>query len=77
MAQTGGGGGRDLATGAKRTIILMYHSTREGRPKLVEECSTVITARACVDRIITDIAVVDVDDDGFVLRSYAPGWPVD
>ena len=71
------GGGQDLATCAKRTIILMYHNTSEGRPKLVEECSTVITARACVDRIITDIAVVDVDDDGFVLRSYAPGWSVD
>lgn len=71
------GGAPDLATCAKRTVVLMYHTTTEGGPKVVERCTLPLTAVACVDRIITDVAVMDIRDGHIVLREYAPGWDVD
>jgi 3-oxoacid CoA-transferase subunit B len=71
------GGAPDLATCAKRTVVLMYHTTAGGEPKVVERCTLPLTAVACVDRIITDVAVMDVRDGRIVLREYAPGWGVE
>ena len=68
------GGGMDLAVGAKRVIITMEHTTKEGMPKIVKECTYLLTARECVDLIITDLAVIEVTPEGLLLREVAPGW---
>lgn len=67
------GGAMDLATGCRRIIVLMTHETREGESKLVRECTYPLTAPGVVDRVITDLAVLDVADRGFVLVECAPG----
>src|SRR5580700_2820417 len=68
------GGAMDIAAGAKRLIVCMEHTTREGAPKIVKECSYPLTALACVNIIVTDLAVMDVKPEGLVLREIAPGW---
>lgn len=68
------GGGMDLAVGAKRVIIAMEHTTKEGKPKIVKECIYPLTAKECVDLIITDLAVIEVAPQGLLLREVAPGW---
>lgn len=67
------GGAMDLATGARRTLVLTHHVTRTGAPKLLGACTYPLTARAVVDRVITDLAVLDVTGDGFALVELAPG----
>ena len=68
------GGAMDLAVGARRLIVAMEHTTKDGRPRIVRECSYPLTAPRCVDLIVTDLAVVEVGPAGLTLREVAPGW---
>jgi 3-oxoacid CoA-transferase subunit B len=68
------GGGMDLAFNARRVICLTEHTTKDGKPKIVRQTSIPLTAPACVDLIITDLAVIEVTRDGLVLNEIAPGW---
>jgi 3-oxoacid CoA-transferase B subunit len=68
------GGAMDIATGSKNIIVCMEHNTKDGGAKIVHKCSYPLTAIECVDTIVTDLAVIDVEKDGLVLREVAPGW---
>ena len=71
------GGAMDIASGAKKLIVCMEHVTKSGEPKIVRQCTYPLTALACVDTVVTDVAVIDVKPDGLHLREVAPGWTIE
>jgi 3-oxoadipate CoA-transferase beta subunit len=71
------GGAMDIAAGAKKLIVCMEHTTKEGVPKIVRQCTYPLTSLACVDTIVTDLALIDVQPEGLVLREIAPGWDIE
>jgi 3-oxoadipate CoA-transferase beta subunit len=70
------GGAMDLAVGARRVLVMTTHTTRDGRPKILTSCTYPLTAAGVVHRIYTDLAVLDVEPDGLVVRETVAGLTV-
>jgi len=66
------GGAMDLVAGVKRVVIVMDHTTRDGKPKLLQRCALPLTGTGVVNRVITNLGVIDVENTGFVLKECAP-----
>jgi 3-oxoadipate CoA-transferase beta subunit len=71
------GGAMDLAIGAKSVFVMMEHQTKKGESKIVAQCTYPVTGLRCVNRIYTDLAVIDVTPTGLVVTDIVPGLPFD
>ncbi|UJR87156.1 CoA transferase subunit B [Sandaracinus amylolyticus] len=71
------GGAMDLASGARRILVMTQHVTKEGEPKLVDRCTYPLTAKGCVNRVISELAVIDVTREGFRVVEMAPGVTIE
>lgn len=71
------GGGMELAEKAKKVIVLMSHTNKRGEPKIVKQCTLPLTAKNCVHLIITDMAVIEVTEQGLLLKEVMPGYTID
>ena len=72
----GMGGAMDLVASAKNIIVAMMHTNKKGNSKLLKECSLPITGINCVKKIVTNLAVIDVENGSFILKEHAPGVSV-
>ena len=68
------GGAMDLAVGAKRVWIALEHTTRDGKPRLLNRCNLPLTAVGVVQRVVTDLGLFDLTPEGFLMREIAPGF---
>jgi len=73
----GMGGAMDLVAGAENIIVTMTHASKSGQSKLLKQCSLPLTGKACIKRVLTDLALLDIEDGRFVLRERAPGVSVE
>ncbi|HUB05565.1 MAG TPA: CoA transferase subunit B [Myxococcales bacterium] len=73
----GMGGAMDLVTGAKRVLVTMEHVSKDGKPKILKQCSLPLTGKRCVHTILSDHALMDVTAEGLLLREIAPGMTVE
>lgn len=73
----GMGGAMDLVAGAKRVVVAMQHVDKKGNAKLLEKCDLPFTGLSCIHRIVSDYGVIDIDEEGFILREYAPDLSVE
>ncbi len=69
----GMGGAMDLVAGAKRVIVAMQHTDKSGASKLLKKCILPLTGIHCIDRVVSDLGVIDITKEGFLLREFAPG----
>jgi 3-oxoacid CoA-transferase subunit B len=73
----GMGGAMDLVAGADNIIVVMTHASKHGESKLLQECTLPLTGKGCIKRVLTDLALLDIEDGEFILRERAPGVSVD
>jgi 3-oxoacid CoA-transferase subunit B len=73
----GMGGAMDLVAGAENIIVTMTHASKSGASKLLSECTLPLTGKGCIKRVLTDLALLDIEDGKFVLRERAPGVSVE